>query len=234
MTCLALDDEPLPLQLLESYISLLPALQPCGFYNNPDEAKARLMTGDVDLLFLDIQMPDITGLQFLKQLEQPPMVVFTTAFSDFAVEGFNLDAVDYLLKPFDFQRFEKAVKKALEYKSFKDQQSGGVQPQVATCLFVKVEYSVIQIPFGDIQHIEAFDDYIKIFAGGKSILSLMALKNVQTQLPADQFIRIHRSYIVAVSKVEKIRAQKITISGVELPIGESYKNVVKAMFKQPE
>ena len=122
MTCLALDDEPLALQLLETYASRLPALAPQGFFNNPDEARDRLAMGDIDLLFLDIQMPDITGLQFLKQLERPPLVVFTTAYAQFAVDGFDLDAVDYLLKPFDLQRFEKAVSKALEYLKFLDAQ----------------------------------------------------------------------------------------------------------------
>ena len=227
MTCLALDDEPLALQLLEAYTSRLPALSPQGFFNNPDEAKTRLAAGNIDLLFLDIQMPDITGLQFLKQLEHPPMVVFATAYAEFAVDGFNLDAVDYLLKPFDFQRFEKAVTKATEYKQFLDTQSipsaepsSNFKPPTSNSLFVKVEYSVVQIPFDDIRYIEAFDDYIKIHAGGRPVLTLLSLKNVLEMLPPDRFLRVHRSFIVAVDKIERLRARKIRVGDREIPVGE--------------
>jgi len=226
LTCLALDDEPLALQLLESYVRRSPALDAQGFFNNPDEAKNRLAQGDVELLFLDIQMPDITGLQFLKNLPDPPMVIFTTAFAEYAVEGFNLDAVDYLLKPFDFQRFEKAVKKAVEYRNFLKSQSQ-VTHQTSNGLFVKVEYSVVQIPFDDIRYIEGFDDYIKIHTGGKTILTLLSLKNVLEMLPPARFLRVHRSFIVATDKIERVRARRIIVGDREIPVGETYSPALK-------
>ncbi len=238
MTCLALDDEPLALQLLETYTSRLPVLSPQGFFNNPDEARTRLAADGIDLLFLDIQMPDITGLQFLKQLQRPPMVVFTTAYAEFAVEGFNLDAVDYLLKPFDFHRFEKSVTKAAEYKQFLDTQSmpsakptSNFKPPTSNSLFVKVEYSVVQIPFDDIRYIEAFDDYIKIHAGSKPVLTLLSLKNVLDMLPSDRFLRVHRSFIVAVDKIERVRARKIALAGREIPVGETWLAGLRAVMQ---
>ncbi|GAB4492062.1 MAG: LytTR family DNA-binding domain-containing protein [Saprospiraceae bacterium] len=233
MTCLALDDEPLALQLLKSYVRRLPALDAQGFFNNPDEARSRLAQGDIELLFLDIQMPDITGLQFLKNLPDPPMVIFTTAFAEYAVEGFNLDAVDYLLKPFDFQRFEKAATKALEYRDFllaasnaKLSRGFGAQ-QTPNSLFVKVEYSVVQIPFDDIRYIEGFDDYIKIHTSGKTILTLLSLKNVLEMLPPARFLRVHRSFIVATDKIERVRARKILVGEREIPVGETYLAALK-------
>ncbi|MBK6995093.1 MAG: response regulator transcription factor [Lewinellaceae bacterium] len=234
MTCLALDDEPLALQLLETYSSRLPQLSPQGFFKNPDEAKSRLEIGDIDLVFLDIQMPDINGLHFLKQLEISPMVIFTTAFAEFAVEGFNLDAVDYLLKPFDFYRFEKAVNKAFDYRQFlntRDLENSNMPdlPQPKS-IFVRVGYSMTQIRFEDIRYIEGFDDYIKIHTDGKPVLTLLSLKNILEILPPEQFIRVHRSFIVALDKIESIRAQKITILGREIPVGHTFRTPLKEWF----
>jgi DNA-binding LytR/AlgR family response regulator len=226
LTCLALDDEPLALQLLESYIRRSPALYAQGFFNNPDEARSRLTPGDIELLFLDIQMPDITGLQFLKSLPNPPMVIFTTAFAEYAVEGFNLDAVDYLLKPFNFQRFEKSVTKAVEYRNFLKSQSPIIN-QPITSLFVKVEYSVVQIPFNDILYIEGFDDYIKIHTAGKTILTLLSMRNVLEMLSPARFLRVHRSFIVATDKIEQLRARKIIVGERAIPVGETYLPALK-------
>jgi DNA-binding LytR/AlgR family response regulator len=217
LRCLALDDEPLALQLIEKYAVHLPMLAPKGFFNNPDQALARLEVGDIDLLFLDIQMPDITGLQFFKQLKKPPMVIFTTAYPQFAVDGFNLDAIDYLLKPFDFQRFEKAVTKAVEYQKFNDQLAL-LEHSSRISIFVKAGYSVVQIQVDDIHY------------NGKPILSLLPLKNILQLLPPERFMRIHRSFIVAVDKIERIRAQKITIHGREIPVGNTFKMQLKERF----
>lgn len=229
MTCLALDDEPLALQLLQSYVQRQPDLTPQGFFNNPDEAQTRLAVGDVDLLFLDIQMPDINGLQFLKDLSQPPMVIFTTAFAEFAVDGFYLDAVDYLLKPFDFERFTKAVEKASTYRQFLQFQK---TETAQTSLFVKVEYSSVQIPFDDILYIEGFDDYIKIHTHGKTTLTLLPLKNVLQMLPQQRFLRVHRSFIVALDKIKYIRAQKIGIGGSDIPVGATYLQDVRRVLEK--
>lgn len=231
MNCLALDDEPLALQLLNTYINRLPVLLPQGFFSNPDKALNRLLQGDIDLLFLDIQMPDINGFQFLRKLEHPPLVIFTTAFSEFAVEGFNLDAIDYLLKPFDYQRFEKAIWKAVDYRKFLDsldnKQEGQLPNAALNSLFVKVEYSVVQIPFNNILYIEAFDDYIKIHTGAKPVLTLMSLKNALEALPANRFCRVHRSFIVALDKIERLKAQKINIAGRDIPVGATFKQKLK-------
>ncbi|MCC6282683.1 MAG: response regulator transcription factor [Saprospiraceae bacterium] len=226
MTCLALDDEPLALQLLASYTKRLPALTPQGFFNNPDEAHKRLSAGDIDLLFLDIQMPDISGLQFLKKLTNPPIVIFTTAYAEFAVEGFNLNAVDYLLKPFDFDRFAKAVNKAFDYRQFLNHQKN----ESATSLFVKVEYSIVQIPLDDIIFIEGFDDYIKIHTVGKPILTLLSLKNVLKVLPAQRFLRVHRSFIVAIDKIIYVRAQKIGVESRDIPVGATYGRALQSVL----
>ncbi len=235
MNCLALDDEPLALELLQAYIQQMPILRPQGFFNNPEAAKARLLNGDIDLIFLDIQMPDINGLQFLKQLEKPPMVIFTTAYAEFAVEGFNLDALDYLLKPFDFQRFEKSVTKATAYQQFLNRETQDPNEEIKKpqSLFVKVEYSMIQIPLDDILLIEGFDDYIKIYTGGKPILTLLPLKTILEMLPADRFVRVHRSFIVALDKIERFRAQKIHLAGREIPVGNTYKANLKMLISGP-
>jgi DNA-binding LytR/AlgR family response regulator len=229
MNCIALDDEPLALQLLAAYINDTPGLHALGFYTNPDDALQRLREGGIDVLFLDIQMPDITGLQFLRALAEPPIVIFTTAYAEYALEGFNLDAADYLLKPFDYQRFAQAISKAQAYVAFK---KGTPPPDApaATHLMVKVEYSVVQIPFEQILYIEGFDDYIRIYTGQKPIMTLMRLKNALTALPTDRFARVHRSYVVALDKIDKIRAQKITIADREIPIGESYWPKVKNLM----
>ena len=234
ISCIIIDDEPLARKGLKEYIADVDFLNLIGEFDNPLKATQPISSGEVQLLFLDIQMPDINGLQFLKQLKKPPMVIFTTAFAEFAVEGFNLDAVDYLLKPFDFQRFEKAVNKALEYSRFLGSQGLNIQENQhkvpANFLFVKVEYSVQQISFDDILYIEGFDDYIKIHTGGKPILTLLSLKSVLEMLPPDRFLRVHRSYIVALDKIERIRAQKILTAGKELPIGDTYKEKLKMKF----
>jgi DNA-binding LytR/AlgR family response regulator len=227
MTCIALDDEPLALQLLASYTKRFPALTPQGFFNNPDDAQKRLSVGDIDLLFLDIQMPDISGLQFLKKLTHPPIVIFTTAYAEFAVDGFNLNAVDYLLKPFDFDRFAKAVNKACDYRQFLNQQKN----EGPASLFVNVEYSIVQIPFDDIIFIEGFGDYIKIHTAGKPILTLLSLKNVLKMLPKQRFLRVHRSFIVAIDKIKYFRAQKIGIESRDIPVGATYSRSLQSMME---
>ena len=164
------------------------------------------------------------------------MVVFTTAFAEFAVEGFNLDAIDYLLKPFDFQRFEKAVTKAVEYRQFlisqKSAEPLAAAEPVPNSLFVKVEYSIVQIAFDDIRYIESFDDYIKIYTTGKPILTLTTLKTVLSLLPLDRFMQVHRSFIIALDKIERVRAQKITIMDREIPVSDSFKDVLKKVLSK--
>lgn len=219
MNCIALDDEPLALRLLEDYITSYPGLVNQGCFTNPHSANERLKAGGIDLLFLDIEMPDMSGIAFLKQLKNPPMVIFTTAHPGFAVEGFNLSAIDYLLKPFDFERFVKAVDRAAQWRALPQ------NPAPAEYIQIKSGYAVFQIDMAKIMLLEGFDDYVKIHLEdqAKPLLTISSLKAILDKLPADQFLRIHRSYAVAVERVVAVRRNKIRLSGdFEVPVGETY------------
>lgn len=181
----------------------------------------------MDLLFLDIQMPDINGLQLYKNLTNKPLVIFTTAYKDFAVEGFNVDAIDYLLKPFDYNRFLKAAYKAKEYQEFLSSQELQLNS-----IYVKVNYEMMKINLKDIELIEALDDYIKIHIKPYPVLTLMTLKSMQEKLPDKEFVRVHRSYIVPISKVDKFNKNKIFVAGKEIPIGSSYSDVYDLLLSR--
>ncbi|MEK7200502.1 MAG: LytTR family DNA-binding domain-containing protein [Bacteroidota bacterium] len=218
--CIAIDDEPLALQLISEYCSKISFLKLEKIFTNTDEANAYLQNNTVDLLFLDIQMPDINGMQFYKNLIKKPPVIFTTAYKDFAAEGFNVDAVDYLLKPFEYDRFLKACYKANEYLDFLSSQELQLNS-----IFVKVNYEIMKINLKDIELIEALDDYIKIYIKPNPVLTLMTLKSIQEKLPARDFARVHRSFIVPLGLIEKFSKTKLRISGKEIPIGSSYSGV---------
>ena len=218
--CIAIDDEPLALQLINEYCGKIAFLGLEKVFTNTDEAKAYLNQNPVDLVFLDIQMPDINGIQFYKGLKQKPLVIFTTAYKDFAVEGFNVDAVDYLLKPFEYDRFLKAAYKAKEYLEFLSSQELQLNS-----IFVKVNYEIMKINLKDIELVEALDDYIKIYIKPNPVLTLMTLKSIQEKLPARDFVRIHRSFIVPLARIEKFSKTKLWIAGKEIPIGSSYSQV---------
>jgi DNA-binding LytR/AlgR family response regulator len=226
INCIAIDDEPLALQVIKEYCDKIPFLNLQEKFTNPEDAKAFLKANAVDLLFLDIQMPDGNGIELYRSLQHKPAVVFTTAYKDFAVEGFNVDAVDYLLKPFDYPRFLKAVYKSKEYLEFLSSKDLEL-----SSIFVKVNYELMKINLKDVDLIEALDDYIKIHIKPHPVLTLMTLKGIQEKLPAKEFIRIHRSYIVPVNKIEKFNRQKITVAGKEIPVGSSYSNVVDELQK---
>ena len=218
--CIAIDDEPLALQLINEYCGKISFLKLEKIFTNTDEAKTYLQHNNIDLLFLDIQMPDINGMQFYKNLTEKPPVIFTTAYKDFAAEGFNVDAVDYLLKPFEYDRFLKACYKANEYLEFLSSQELQLNS-----IFVKVNYEIMKINLKDIELIEALDDYIKIFIKPNPVLTLMTLKSIQEKLPARDFVRVHRSFIVPLSRIEKFSKTKLWIAGKEIPIGSSYSSV---------
>lgn len=226
ITCIALDDEPLALQVIKEYAEKIPFLQLKGLFTNPRDAVDFIKSNPVDLVLLDIQMPDCNGVELYKSLPQKPAVVFTTAYKDFAVEGFNVDAVDYLLKPFDYARFLKSIYKTREYLEFissKDLELSSI--------FVKVNYELMKINLRDIDLVEALDDYIRIHIKPQPVLTLMTLKGIQEKLPAKEFIRVHRSYIVPVNKIEKFNRQKITVAGKEVPVGSSYTGVIEELQK---
>ena len=220
LKCVAIDDEPLALELLQEYISRFPQLKLVHTFDDAISAVELLRNTRVDLLFIDINMPDITGIDLVRSLQEKPLVIFTTAHKQFAIEGFELDAVDYLLKPINFDRFTRAVNKAIDYYKYKNTP---LQEETDS-LFVHAEYKLVKIPLNDIEYIESLEDYIKIhIAGAKPVLTLLSMKKVLEKLPADKFQRIHRSYIVAVSRVKAIQNRKVQLSSaVELPISDSY------------
>lgn len=218
--CIAIDDEPLALQVVKEFCSRISFLQLEEIFTDTDEAKKYLEQNKIDVLFLDIQMPDINGLQFYKSLTEKPIVIFTTAYRDFAVEGFSVDAVDYLLKPFEYDRFLKACYKAKEYLEFLS-----TQELQLNSLFIKVNYEIMKVNLKDIELIEALDDYIKIYIKPNPVLTLMTLKNILEKLPSRDFLRVHRSFIVPIHKVEKFSKTKIWIANKEIPIGSSYGTV---------
>ena len=220
LKCIAIDDEPPALHVIREYAGKFPALQLLHTFDDAITAAEYLRQHPVDLLFIDINMPDITGLDLVRSLAQKPLIIFTTAYKKFAHEGFELDAVDYLLKPISFDRFSRAVTKAVEYYEYKNKPKPGGEES----LFVYSEYRMIKIGLADIEYIESLEDYIKIhLLNDKPVLTLMTLKGVLEKLPANQFKRIHRSYIVSADRVKSILNRKVTLlSGTELPISDSY------------
>ncbi|MEI6822698.1 MAG: LytTR family DNA-binding domain-containing protein [Bacteroidota bacterium] len=218
ITCIAIDDEPLSLEIISDYVSKVSFLDLKGTFTDPFKAAEMLKNEKIDLLFLDIEMPDLSGIQFLKSLKQQPMVIFVTAYNQYAVEGFNLDAVDYLLKPIEFDRFFKAVNKAYDYHRYVNNQP---QPE-ENYIFVKSDYQIKKINIDDISYIEGLDDYIKIYSGEDFVLSLMTLKSILSKLPANRFIRVHRSYIVSIPHINSIQRNRISINDKLIPVSDTY------------
>ncbi|MBO9703446.1 MAG: response regulator transcription factor [Sporocytophaga sp.] len=218
--CIAIDDEPLALDIIENYISKLPELQLEGRYTNPLEALEVLNKNTIDLLFLDIQMSELSGIQLLKALPNPPIVIFTTAYQKYALEGYELDVVDYLLKPIPFERFLKAVNKVKDLLSL--QKSTADQNPLKDFIFVKSDYQMVKINLDDIIYIEGLKDYVKIFAGVKPIFAHQNMKSIESKLTND-FLRIHKSYIISLKKIEAVQKNMVKIAGIELPVGEIYK-----------
>jgi DNA-binding LytR/AlgR family response regulator len=218
LTCIAIDDEPLALEVMKKYIAKIYFLELKGTFTDAYEAKKLLDEHPIDLLFLDIQMPDINGIEFSKLIDKKiTAVIFTTAFSEYAVDGFNVDAIDYLLKPIEYDRFLKSVYKAKEYIDYST-----AQELNEGFIFVKSDYQMVKINLKDILYIEGLDDYIKIYLTQKSVLTLMTLKTIMQKLPSKEFIRVHRSYIVPISKIVNVSKSKIKIADKEIPIGISY------------
>ncbi len=230
LKCVAIDDEPLALELIKNYVAKFPELELLQTFDDAISGAEFIRSIPVDVLFIDINMPDITGLDLVRSLEKKPVIIFTTAHKKFAVDGFDLDAVDYLLKPISFERFSKAVTKAVEYARYKSKGEN----EASEYLFVYSEYRLIKIPLPDIEYIESLEDYIKIhLLNAKTILTLMPLKKVLEKLPADKFKRIHRSYIVAVDKVNSVLNRKVRLaSSTELPVSDSYSHFISEWKKK--
>jgi len=225
LTCLIADDEPMALNLIESYVLKTPFLDLRSKCSSAIEAMQKLEDENtIDLFFLDIQMPDLTGLEFSKLLPSKSKVIFTTAFDRYAIDGYKVNALDYLLKPFDYTEFLSAATKARNY--FENLQSAPEKKQ--EFFFVKSEYKQIKINFSEILFIEGLKDYVKIFLKGqpKPILTLMSLKKLEEELPAENFMRIHRSYIIALDKIEAIERNQIVIGSQQIAIAPNYKDAL--------
>jgi DNA-binding LytR/AlgR family response regulator len=226
--CLAIDDEMLALDLLEDNIKKVPFLELAGSCRSAAEALEILRTQSVDLLFLDIQMPDISGVQLLKSLQHKPLVIFTTAYSKYATDGFDLDVIDYLLKPYAFERFLKAVNKVYEYLDLQHraQHNAGSREIVASheFLFVRADYRLYKINLRDILYVEGLKDYVKIYISEKPIVTQMSMKSLEEKLPLRDFIRVHRSYIVAFNKIDFVQKHMVTIGNKEIPVSEHYRD----------
>lgn len=226
--CLAIDDEMLALDLIEDNIRKVPFLELVHKCRGAIEAMEVLRREQIDLIFLDIQMPDISGIQLLKSLHHKPMVIFTTAFSKYATEGYDLDVIDYLLKPYSFERFLKAVNKVHEYMDLRGRVAA--QPSAheiiasSQFLFVKADYKLYKINLKDILYIEGLKDYVKIFISEKPIVTQMSMKSLEEKLSPQDFIRVHRSFIVAFNKIDYIQKHMLTVGKKEIPISEHYRD----------
>jgi DNA-binding LytR/AlgR family response regulator len=216
---IALDDEPPALDILQSFCNKIEYVDLQKTFTKSEEAFKYLKKYPVDLLFLDINMPSISGIDFFKNLPHKTMVIFTTAYSEYAVEGFTLSATDYILKPFSFSRFQQAVEKAFSQWKLQNQDPEQLY------LFIRADYSLIKILFSDILYIEGLDDYLKIhIQNQKTIVARMTLKAILQKLPVPEFIRVHRSFIIPISKIEKVRNKIIYINQEEIPVSASYEN----------
>jgi two-component system, LytTR family, response regulator len=215
LTAIAIDDEPRALEVVQMHASKVPFLELKATFTDAFEAIPYLQNNKVDLIFLDIKMPDISGIEFASILQKSPMIVFTTAFSEYAVNGFELDAVDYLMKPFSLARFTKACNKALEIKTLRNE-------EMKNFIFLKTGYDEEKVFLDDIQYIEAEGNYMAYILPNKKLLCRQNISESISQLPANQFIRIHRSYIVALDKIQKITRQSVWVAGNEISVGASY------------
>uniref|UniRef100_UPI004048536B LytR/AlgR family response regulator transcription factor n=1 Tax=Mariniflexile sp. TaxID=1979402 RepID=UPI004048536B len=235
MKCVIIDDEPLAIDVIESYIKQIGGLEIVAKCTNPLEAITLLNKHKVDLIFLDIEMPNLTGIDLVKTLDNIPQFIFTTAYPQYALDGFNLNATDYLVKPIPFHRFIKAISRAkdkyeLEKNNVSNVFPAGIQQKNAfdDFIFVKSEYEKIKINIDTIKYIQGLKDYIRIYstASNKAILTLSSFKDIMDKLPSSQFIRIHRSYVVNVGFIDALQKTKVVIDKIRIPIGETYKEDV--------
>ena len=234
---LAIDDEPLALKQLVNYISKVPFLQLAGQCHSALEARELMEQDMVDAIFCDINMPDLSGMDFVRQLAAPPLIVFTTAYSEYAVEGFKVNAIDYLLKPFGMNDFLRAAMKVqeqynLRHQNAPQQQSSPVQADGT--IFVKTDYRVVRIAISDIRYVEGMSEYLKIYLEGqKPVITLLSMKKMEDYLPQKQFMRIHRSYIVNLQKIQEVNKNRIILDAdTYLPIGELYKEQFNKYLEQ--
>ncbi len=234
--CLIIDDEPLARDLMRSHIEKLENFEIAAECGDAMKALQALRNHPVDLMFMDIQMPQITGIEFLKTLKHPPKVIITTAYREYALDGFELDVVDYLLKPITFERFLKSVNKYYQVTQEDVQVSvpsvnSEIQPEEAY-IYVKENKKVVKVYLNEIVYVEGLSEYVQIYTAKKKIITKTSMTNMEEKLPDAGFMRIHKSYIVSLSKIEAFTSSSIEVPGKELPIGRSYKNTVLESLHQ--
>jgi DNA-binding LytR/AlgR family response regulator len=226
-TCIIVDDEPMARDVIRRYVEQTPMLVLQGEFGNAIDASIFLHDHPVDMMFLDIQMPQLTGIEFIRSLRQVPKVIFTTAHKEYAYEGFELDVTDYLLKPVRFDRFLKAVSKALPQKSGQDTNVAALTEDAATApsfIYLRVERKMVKLLLDDVLYIESDKDYVKLFTGKGFVITRQTIASVEAMLPASQFVRIHRSYIVSLDKIKSFTNESVEVGNKELPIGKLYRN----------
>jgi two-component system LytT family response regulator len=226
--CIVIDDEPLALHILEDYISKMPFLKLVKVTTNPIEALQLVQEGNIDLVFLDVQMPELTGIQFLRIANGKAKVILTTAYPQYALEGYELDVIDYLLKPIAFDRFFKSVQKAqsIIQPSIKQEVKVEAVPQsdfLSDFIFVKTEHKIQKVYLNDILFIEGLKDYISIFTPAERVITLQNMKKMEDALPEKHFIRVHKSYIVSINKIDSIERSRIFINDKIIPVGDTYR-----------
>lgn len=232
LNCLAIDDEPLALELLEDNIRQLPFLNLVASCSNPIEAMKILQQESIDLIFLDIQMPGLNGLQFIRSISAKPMFILITAYEKYALEGYELDVVDYLVKPVPLDRFIKACNKAWELHQLKTKKESGTE--LPSYFFINADYSMVKIIFSDILWIEGLKDYVKIHlkSTGKPIVARITMKGIEEQLPDSMFVRVQKSFIVSKEHITSVRKNSVFIEDIEIPVGDNYKDAITSITKK--
>ena len=224
ITCIIIDDEPLARKGLKEYVTEVDFLNLIGEFDNPLKAAELISRGEVQLLFLDIQMPKITGLDFFKTLQNAPPVIFTTAYPQYALEGFEVNALDYLVKPVSFDRFFKAVLKAKEFYEVRD--TNRKETESSDYFFIKADNKLVKILFDEVLYVEALQNYVTIHTAARKYMTYLTFKSVEDYLPADKFLKVHKSYIVAASKIDSIEGNDIRIGQQHIPISRNQKDEV--------
>ena len=230
ITCMVIDDEPLALQQIAAYIQKVPFLELKAQCQSAIEARQFLEQDTVDAIFCDINMPDLNGMDFVKSLTVPPLIVFTTAYSEYAVEGFRVNAVDYLLKPFGMQDFQRAANRLKERLSTEKSETGIENSQSDDTIFLKTEYRIVKVAISDIRYVEAMSEYLKVWLESekKPIVTLLSMKKMEERLPG-YFMRIHRSYIVNLTKIQEVNKNRVIMDAdTYLPIGDMYREAFQA------
>jgi DNA-binding LytR/AlgR family response regulator len=227
---IAIDDEPIALEVVKNLMEEVPFVELVGFFTKAIDAITFLQENAIDLIFLDIKMPGLSGIEFLRSLPNPPMVIFTTAYSEHAVQSFELDAIDYLLKPFSFSRMLKACNKAFELRQLKVNSKQAVLDPLPV-IFIKSSYEQVKIDLGDLQYVESVGNYIRFHLTDQTIVSRLTMSEAEALLPVKAFVRIHRSFIVAKTKITKIDKRSAWLTGIEVPIGASYITEIENLLK---